>query len=70
LGQHILQTLSDAQQDPLHRLRDISVQELMTVSGVGVAKAATIGAAIELGKRIFCHIICMTHHYPVFGQTE
>jgi DNA repair protein RadC len=55
LGQHILQTLSDAQQDPLNRLRDISVQELMTVSGVGIAKAATIVAAIELGKRIFCH---------------
>ncbi len=53
LGQFILQELSKHQQDPLDILRDISPQELMTISGVGPAKATTILAAIELGKRTF-----------------
>jgi DNA repair protein RadC len=53
LGQYILQELSQYQRDPLDLLRDISPQELMNIEGVGPAKATTILAAIELGKRTF-----------------
>jgi DNA repair protein RadC len=52
LGQYILQKLGEHQRDSLTVLRDVSVQELMRVPGVGVAKATTIVAAIELGKRV------------------
>lgn len=53
LGQHILQKLSEHQRDPLAVLRDVSVQELIQIHGVGPAKATTILAAVELGKRAF-----------------
>ncbi len=53
LGQYILQQLGEHQRDPLEVLRDISVQELTQIHGVGPAKATTIIAAIELGKRVF-----------------
>lgn len=53
LGQHILQKLSEHQRDPLAVLRDISVQELTQIHGIGPAKATTILAAVELGKRVF-----------------
>lgn len=53
LGQHLLQELSKYQRDPLDVLRDINPQELMNVHGIGPAKATTILAAIELGKRAF-----------------
>jgi DNA repair protein RadC len=53
LGQYILQNLSQNQRDPLEVLRGITPQELMTTPGVGMAKATTILAAIELGKRAF-----------------
>lgn len=53
LGQYILQQLSQYGQDPLAVLRDISVAELMQIHGIKEAKASTIVAAIELGKRAF-----------------
>ncbi|MDV3001954.1 MAG: hypothetical protein N5P05_003560 [Chroococcopsis gigantea SAG 12.99] len=53
LGQHILNELSKYQRDPLDVLRDINPRELMEIPGVGPAKATTILAAIELGKRSF-----------------
>ena len=53
LGQHILKQLSHNRGDSLDVLRDVKPQELMRISGVGPAKAATIVAAIELGKRTF-----------------
>jgi DNA repair protein RadC len=53
LGQFLLQVLSKHQQDPLAVLRDITTQELMSIPGIGPAKATTILAAIELGKRTF-----------------
>ena len=53
LGQYILQTLSTHQREPLGMLRDVSIQQLQQISGVGPAKAATILAAIELGKRVY-----------------
>lgn len=53
LGQHILQQLSELGRDPLEMLRDITPQELMKIPGLGPAKATTILAAIELGKRTF-----------------
>lgn len=52
LGQLILQKLGEDQRDPLAALRDITAQELMDIQGVGPAKATTILAAIELGKRV------------------
>lgn len=53
LGQYLLQELSQHQRDPLAVLQDISPQELMQIPGVGPAKATTILAALELGKRVF-----------------
>lgn len=53
LGQYILQQLSQYKRDPLDVLRNISPQELMDIPGVGPAKATTILAAVELGKRSF-----------------
>ncbi|NJK64144.1 MAG: DNA repair protein RadC [Synechococcaceae cyanobacterium SM2_3_1] len=53
LGQLILSQLGYYGSDPLSRLREIGAGELMQVEGVGPAKAATILAAIELGRRLF-----------------
>lgn len=53
LGQYLLQELSQHQRDPLSVLREVSVPELTVVPGIGPAKATTILAAIELGKRVF-----------------
>ncbi|HLO88259.1 MAG TPA: DNA repair protein RadC [Nostocaceae cyanobacterium] len=53
LGQHILQELSKNQIDPLAALREITPAELMAIPGIGPAKATTILAAVELGKRVF-----------------
>ncbi|MFO0408742.1 MAG: UPF0758 domain-containing protein, partial [Dolichospermum sp.] len=53
LGQYILQQLGKGQCDPLAALRDVTPAELMEIPGVGPAKATTILAAIELGKRAF-----------------
>lgn len=53
LGQYILQELSKYKREPLDVLRDISPQELMEIPGIGPAKATTILAAVELGKRVF-----------------
>jgi DNA repair protein RadC len=52
LGQYILQKLSEHQRDPLNALRDVTARELMQIPGIGEAKATTILAAIELGKRV------------------
>jgi DNA repair protein RadC len=52
LGQYILQKLGEHQRDPIVVLRDVAAQELMQIPGVGPAKATTILAAIELGKRV------------------
>jgi DNA repair protein RadC len=51
LGQYILQKLGEDQRDSLAVLRDVNAQELMQIPGVP-AKATTILAAIELGKRV------------------
>jgi DNA repair protein RadC len=53
LGQYILNQLSENQRDPLDVLREITSQELMKIPGVGPAKATTILAGVELGKRTF-----------------
>ncbi len=52
LGQLILQEMSTDQRDALTSLRDVSVHDLTQIPGVGPAKATTILAAIELGKRV------------------
>jgi len=52
LGQHILNELSQGGRQSLEALRNISATELMALPGIGEAKAATILAAIELGKRV------------------
>jgi len=53
LGQYILNQIGQNQRDPVAVLRDITVQELTQIHGVGPAKATTILAAVELGKRVF-----------------
>ncbi len=52
LGQLILQEMGQNQRDPLTSLRDVSAHDLTAIDGVGPAKATTILAAIELGKRV------------------
>lgn len=52
LGQMILQELGQHQRDPLAMLRNVSIHDLTQIRGVGPAKATTILAAIELGKRV------------------
>lgn len=52
LGQHILNQLAQDGGSALDALRTVTPQELMTLPGVGTAKAATILAALELGKRV------------------
>jgi DNA repair protein RadC len=52
LGQLILQTLGAHQREPLSVMRQVSIHELTQISGVGPAKACTILAALELGKRV------------------
>lgn len=52
LGQYILRTLSQNQRDAMSVLRHVSARELMDIPGVGPAKATSILAAIELGKRV------------------
>jgi len=52
LGQYILQFLAQDQRDAMSVLREVSAQELMEIPGVGPAKATTILAALELGKRV------------------
>lgn len=53
LGQLILQELSEGQIDTLQKFRDVAIEELTSIPGVGIAKATTILAAIELGKRVY-----------------
>ncbi|MEY2857747.1 MAG: repair protein RadC [Cyanobacteriota bacterium] len=53
LAQHILQELGKYKRAPLDVLRDVNPRELMRIPGIGPAKAATIIAAVELGKRTF-----------------
>ena len=53
LGQHLLQHIGQQQADPIAYLRQISLPELTQVSGIGPAKATSILAAIELGKRVY-----------------
>ncbi len=53
LGQYMLKYLGESQRDPLMRLREVSAAELIEIPGVGPAKATSILAAIELGKRTF-----------------
>jgi len=53
LGQYVLQELGKNQRDPLIMLREVTPAQLMEIPGVGPAKATTILAAIELGKRTF-----------------
>lgn len=53
LAQYILNQLSQNKQDPLDVLRSISPTELMEIQGIGPAKATTILAGVELGKRAF-----------------
>lgn len=52
LGQYILNELAQEGASALDALRAATPQELMTIPGVGEAKAATILAALELGKRV------------------
>lgn len=53
LGQYLLHELGKHQCDALSVMREITIPELTAVSGIGPAKASTILAAIELGKRVY-----------------
>jgi DNA repair protein RadC len=53
LGQYILRELGKNERDPLAVLRDVTPAELMYIQGIGPAKATSILAAVELGKRTF-----------------
>ena len=52
LAHTLLASLEDNGQRAIAALRDITPQKLMNQFGIGEAKAATILAAVELGKRV------------------
>ena len=52
LGQYILNQLAQEGISVLDALRDVTPKELMNLPGIGEAKAASILAALELGKRV------------------
>jgi DNA repair protein RadC len=60
LGQLMWNELGQLERDPHRVLRETSPNELMEIPGIGPAKAATILAALELGKRV--------HHSPPQSQ--
>jgi DNA repair protein RadC len=60
LAQHLLGVLRDGDIDALVKLQNISAEELLDIPGIGPAKAATLVAALELGKRVF-------HRRPTTG---
>jgi DNA repair protein RadC len=53
LAQLILQTIGKDQNDAIASLQNVTVPELTKIHGVGTAKATTIVAAVEIGKRVF-----------------
>jgi DNA repair protein RadC len=53
LGQYLLQQMAQHQRDPIAQLRQTSLAELTQIPGIGPAKATSILAAIELGKRVY-----------------
>jgi len=53
LGQYLLQQLGQHRRTPLVALRETTATELMQIAGIGPAKATTVLAAIELGRRLF-----------------
>ncbi len=53
LAQLILRELAQGGANPIDQMRHLSPHRLMSVSGVGPAKATTILAAIELGQRVY-----------------
>ena len=53
LAQLILQTIGKDHSDAIASLQNITVAELTQIHGVGTAKATTIVAAVEIGKRVF-----------------
>ena len=53
LGQLLLKEIGQCNRDPLVALRSVNLKELTEIHGVGPAKATTILAAIELGKRVY-----------------
>ncbi|AGY58254.1 RadC family protein [Gloeobacter kilaueensis] len=53
LAQRLLRSLEGPGCDPLAHLRDISAAELMLQPGIGPARAASLLAALELGRRVF-----------------
>jgi DNA repair protein RadC len=53
LAQYLLQHFGQHQRDPLQILREVSLSELTQIHGIGAAKATSILAAIELGKRVY-----------------
>ncbi|WP_218081145.1 RadC family protein [Anthocerotibacter panamensis] len=67
LAQLILRELSEGGADAVGQLRDFSPQRLMAISGVGPAKAATVGAALELGRRVY---ISRPHDRPIIENPE
>lgn len=56
------------QHEGLNGLRSLSLAELMEQKGIGVAKATTIAAAIELGKRI--HIGGSAYRPVITGSAD
>ncbi|MEM1238383.1 MAG: DNA repair protein RadC [Cyanobacteria bacterium P01_H01_bin.26] len=55
LGQSILNQLGQDGSSSLEALRTVTPQELMKIPGIKQAKATTIIAALELGKRVLQH---------------
>ncbi len=67
IAHNLLSLLGQDAAEPLTHLRDISPVELMHLPGIGPAKAATLLASIELGRRIF---LARPNHRSVVDTPE
>ncbi|RXK18158.1 DNA repair protein RadC [Macrococcus sp. DPC7161] len=52
LSNHLLSKVNS-----IHELRDLTLEELMSINGIGEKKAATILAVMELAKRMHTHTV-------------
>lgn len=57
LAQKILKLNENAKEDNLNFLRNISIEELMQIKGIGKVKAIQLKAVCELGVRMSNHLI-------------
>nr|WP_287131100.1 DNA repair protein RadC [Candidatus Cyanaurora vandensis] len=67
LAQRLLQVLGQGGGQAVDQMRELSPGQLTQVSGIGPAKAATLIAAIEIGRRVY---LSRPNERPVIDSPE